>query len=162
LRVSTLDGNGLERNFQNAIADISPQDREIGRVSVNGRVTEMHPIISHEIYRIGHEAIQNALRHSQLTLLEVELTYSRNFVLRVQDNGVGIDEDVISSGKDGHFGLQSMRERAARIDGEFRVTSSAIRGTTIELIVPGKIAYRHRLGWWSAVSAKLDTLWKST
>jgi|HubBroStandDraft_1064217.scaffolds.fasta_scaffold538555_1 hypothetical protein len=42
----------------------------------------------------------------------------------------------------GHFGLQGMRERAARIAGKLTVLSSAATGTEIKLVVPGGITYR--------------------
>jgi len=45
-------------------------------------------------------------------------------------------------GKQGHFGLQSMRERASRIVGKFSIESSAGSGTVVTLAVPGGIIYR--------------------
>jgi signal transduction histidine kinase len=47
----------------------------------------------------------------------------------------------VHRGKPGHFGLQSMRERAARIMGKFSVESSAGSGTVLTLTVPGGIIY---------------------
>ncbi|HXC22831.1 MAG TPA: hypothetical protein VNV13_15205, partial [Steroidobacteraceae bacterium] len=57
-------------------------------------------------------------------------------------NGAGIDPDIVLRGKQGHFGLQNMRERAERIMGKFIVESSAGSGTIIILTVPGGIIYR--------------------
>ncbi len=62
--------------------------------------------------------------------------------IRICDNGAGIDPDIVHRGKTGHFGLQSMRERAARIVGNFSIESSAASGTVITLTVPGGIIYR--------------------
>ena len=102
----------------------------------------MHPIVRDEVYRIGYEAIRNACVHSQATQLRVELSYAQDLSLRICDNGAGIDPDIVHGGKLGHFGLQSMRERAARIMGKFSVESSAGSGTVITLTVPGGIIYR--------------------
>jgi signal transduction histidine kinase len=55
---------------------------------------------------------------------------------------VGIDPDILNRGKQGHFGLQGMRERAERIMGKFSVESSAGSGTIITLAVSGGIIYR--------------------
>ena len=41
--------------------------------SVAGEVSEMHPIVRDEVYRIWYEAIRNACVHSQATNLRVEL-----------------------------------------------------------------------------------------
>jgi signal transduction histidine kinase len=102
----------------------------------------MHPIVRDEIYRIGYEAIRNASVHSQATQLRVELSYAQDLSLRISDNGTGIDPEIVHRGKPGHFGLQNMRERAARIMGKFSVESSASSGTVITLTVPGGIVYR--------------------
>ena len=77
--------------------------------------------------------------------MEVELRYARDLTLRVGDNGTGIDPAVADRGKDGHFGLQGMRERAARIGGKLTLGSSSITGTEIKLIVPGGIIFRKRV-----------------
>jgi nitrate/nitrite-specific signal transduction histidine kinase len=60
----------------------------------------------------------------------------------VSDNGVGMDSSVVSQGKEGHFGLQGMRERVGRIGGKLTVVSSARAGTEVTVNVPGRIAFR--------------------
>jgi signal transduction histidine kinase len=102
----------------------------------------MHPIVRDEVYRIGYEAIRNACMHSEASLLEVDLRYEQDLVVRVKDNGKGIDAAIVAEGKDGHFGLQGMRERAARIGAKLILSSSATSGTEITLVVPGDIAFR--------------------
>ena len=109
---------------------------------ISGKIQEMHPIVRDEVYRIGYEAIRNACVHSHATQLTVELSYSQDLSLRICDNGVGIDPEIQHRGKRGHFGLQNMRERAARIMGKFSVESSRGSGTVITLTVPGGIIYR--------------------
>jgi signal transduction histidine kinase len=74
--------------------------------------------------------------------VQVELRYAQDLVVRVSDNGVGIDPAIAEKGKDGHFGLQGMRERAARIEGKLTIVSSANTGTEITVIVPGRIVFR--------------------
>jgi signal transduction histidine kinase len=74
--------------------------------------------------------------------LEVDLRYEQDLVVRVKDNGIGIDAAITAEGKDGHFGLQGMRERAARIGAKLTLFSSATAGTEITLVVPGDIAFR--------------------
>ena len=74
--------------------------------SVLGDFREMHPVVRDEIYRIGYEAIHNACTHSRASRLEVELRYANDLVLRVSDNGTGIDPAIADRGKDGHLGLQ--------------------------------------------------------
>jgi signal transduction histidine kinase len=113
--------------------------------SVVGTGSEMHPIVRDEVYRIGYEAIRNACVHSRGTQLQVELTYAEDLSLSVRDNGVGIASNILDEGKEGHFGLQGMRERAHRIMAKLTVDTSVESGTEVKLIVPGSIVYRKAL-----------------
>ena len=75
--------------------------------------------------------------------VEVTLEYAHGLKLRVSDNGVGIDSDVVERGKESHFGLRGMRERAQRIGSKFSLVSSQSSGTAVTLAVPGLIAFRN-------------------
>jgi signal transduction histidine kinase len=110
-------------------------------VSVIGDARELHPIVRDELYRIGNEAIQNAKAHSHAGQLRIDLTYGQDVTLRIRDNGVGIDPTYATNGREGHFGLQGMRERAARIGGRLTILSSAESGTDISVIVPGSLSF---------------------
>jgi signal transduction histidine kinase/ligand-binding sensor domain-containing protein len=142
LRTSTTEKNDLAAAFRRAIEECRIGTSMEASLSVVGEVSEMHPIVRDEVYRIGYEATRNACVHSQATRLQVELTYAEDLVLRVRDNGVGIDPAIVNEGKDGHFGLQGMRERALRIMAKLTVESSTVSGTEIKLVVPGSIIYR--------------------
>src|SRR4029077_10662200 len=110
--------------------------------SVIGAARGLNPLVRYEAYHIGDEAIRNAWAHSKGSRLEIELKYTKDLVLRVRDNGIGIDAAVVSQGKEGHFGLQGMRERMGRIGGKLTVVSSARTGTEITVAVPGRVAFR--------------------
>jgi ligand-binding sensor domain-containing protein len=142
LRTATTQTNDLVEALRRVTEDgLIPRSMAV-TFSVVGDAKEMHPIVRDEIYRIGYEAIRNACVHSGASRLEVELRYAHNLVLRVGDNGTGIDPVIADRGKDGHFGLQGMRERAARIGGKLTLGSSSSSGTEIKLIVPGGIIFR--------------------
>ena len=141
LRASATERNDLAESLRRATENgLTPGPMAV-KFAVVGEVREMHPIVRDEVYRIGYEAIRNAFKHSGEYELEVELRYAQDLAVRVTDNGVGIDRDVLNNGKNGHFGLQGMRERAARIGGKLTVTSSARSGTNIVVVVPGKIVF---------------------
>jgi signal transduction histidine kinase len=112
-------------------------------VSVVGDARALHPIVRDELYRIGHEAIQNAKAHSHGSRLSIDLTYGQDLTLHVGDDGVGIDPGYAIGGRDGHHGLQGMRERAARIQGRLTILSSTESGTDISVIVPGSVSFLH-------------------
>jgi signal transduction histidine kinase/ligand-binding sensor domain-containing protein len=142
LRTSTTEVNDLAEALRRALEECRIHSPMEVSLQVSGQIQEMHPIVRDEVYRIGYEAIRNACVHSRATQLRVELSYAQDLSLRIADNGAGIDPDIVRRGKQGHFGLQSMRERAARIMGKFSLESSAGSGTVITLTVPGGIIYR--------------------
>jgi signal transduction histidine kinase/ligand-binding sensor domain-containing protein len=142
LRTSTVETNDLAQALQRATEDCPVPGSMVVKFSVVGDAKRMHPIVRDEIFRIGYEAIRNACVHSYASKLEAGLTYGQDLVLRVADNGVGIDSEVVHRGKDGHFGLQGMRERAVRIGGKLTLVSSSRSGTEIKLTVPGGIIFQ--------------------
>jgi signal transduction histidine kinase/ligand-binding sensor domain-containing protein len=142
LRTSTTETNDLADAFRRSIGECQIHGSMEASFSVVGEVSEMHPIVRDEVYRIGYEAIRNACVHSQAAHLQVELTYAVDLILRVRDNGVGIDPVIVGKGKEGHFGLEGMRERARRITAKLTVETSTLSGTEIKLVVPGSIIYR--------------------
>src|SRR5262249_42959614 len=117
LHSSAFDNRELSKRLQSALDERELNGVSEGFLSVSGTPVEMDPLITDEICRVGYEAIRNALVHSHAARIEVQLTYSEDFTLIVRDNGRGMDSTTASRGRDGHFGLQSMRERAARIHG---------------------------------------------
>jgi signal transduction histidine kinase/streptogramin lyase len=142
LRASTTEQNDLADAFRRAMEDCGRQKSLETTVTVTGDPREMHPVVRDEVYRIGYEAIRNACMHSRGSRVDVELRYAQNLTLRVTDDGIGIDPEIADSGKAGHFGLQGMRERAARIGATLKVATSADTGTEIIVIVPGRAIFR--------------------
>jgi hypothetical protein len=113
------------------------------RVIAEGQRRPLHPLLRDEVYRIGREALINAFRHARANQIEVILTYnSTRLRLLVRDDGCGIDPNILRSGREGHWGISGMRERADRIGARLHVFSSASAGTEVELSVPGRVAFQ--------------------
>ena len=110
------------------------------RVTVTGRQKQFGQEFQHEIYRIGREALANAFSHSGATRIELELAYSDSELsVRIRDNGCGIEPQVLDEGRDGHWGLAGIRERATRIGGMLKILSSPAAGTEVQLTIPTSI-----------------------
>ena len=113
------------------------------RVIVEGSPRRLQPIVRDEVYRIGREAVVNAFRHARAKNIMVEVSYLENRLrLVVNDDGCGIDSEVLESGRDGHWGLAGMRERAERIKARLKVRSRVGSGTEVELSVPAGVAFQ--------------------
>ena len=145
MQPSKQNSPGLEQSFSQ-IRQEFPLQSQIGfRVIVEGTPQPLRPAIAEEVYRIGHEALSNAFRHSHAGDVEVELEYSRRHLrVLIRDNGVGIDPEVLHKGREGHWGLSGMKERAERVGGELRVLSRSDGGTEVELSVPSAIAFERQ------------------
>jgi signal transduction histidine kinase len=120
------------------------------RVVVIGEKRPLRPLMRDEVYRIGREALTNAFRHSRARKIEIELKYLA-FHLRVlvRDDGRGMDAEIVQSGREGHWGLPGMRERAERIGAQLHVRSRVDAGTEVELTVPGYIAFEDSRRFWT-------------
>jgi signal transduction histidine kinase len=112
------------------------------RVSMEGTPRELHPILRDDIYRIAREALRNAFLHAQASKIEADITYDARLLrLRIRDDGKGIDPKLLAAGRDGHWGLAGMRERAEQIGAKLDIWSEVGAGTEVELCVPGSVAY---------------------
>lgn len=122
------------------------------QVIVEGQQRALHPLLRDEVYRIGREALTNAFRHSQAKMVEVEIKYSPSHLhVLVRDDGCGIEPAILKSGRDGHWGLSGMRERAEKVGARLRVYSGPAAGTEVHLSVPGSVAYQGQAQkrlWW--------------
>jgi signal transduction histidine kinase/ligand-binding sensor domain-containing protein len=142
--LSTVDlgqaiGNFGKEILAGATMEASPELR----VEVEGTPQPLDPIVRDEVYRIGIEALRNAIRHANARRIEVEIQYDEhNLRVRIRDDGKGIDPEIL--GQDhaaGHWGLRGMRERAKLVGGTFEVWSQLESGTEIELNIPAGGAY---------------------
>ncbi|HXZ79170.1 MAG TPA: triple tyrosine motif-containing protein, partial [Terriglobales bacterium] len=115
------------------------------RVIVEGHIRPLRPVLRDEVYRIGREALINAVRHSQAKRIEIELEYTnKRLRVLVRDDGCGMDPRVLHSGREGHWGVIGMRERAEKIGGQLRIWSNVSAGTEVELSVPGQVAFESK------------------
>jgi PAS domain S-box-containing protein len=86
------------------------------------------------LYRIAQEALHNAGRHARATEVRIVLTQVDSQVrLEVHDNGVGFDSGTTFPG---HFGLNTMRERATDLGGRLDIESLPGSGTTVRAMIP--------------------------
>jgi len=141
------DFANLERQFSELQKDLDINNQVDFRVIVEGAAKPLCPAIADDVYYICREAVINAFRHSKAAKIEVEIEYAaREFRIVVRDDGVGIDEKFIETGRENHWGLAGMKERAEKIGARLKVLSRAGTGTEIELSVPNHIAFEAQSG----------------
>lgn len=89
----------------------------------------LNPSWAINVFRIIQEAVNNAIKHSGASKIEVSLSLSHENKLAIRDNGAGFNGEE----RDGHFGLVNMRNRALDLGGKFEVESSERSGTLISV-----------------------------
>jgi len=124
------------------------------RSTVEGMPRDLHPIVREEATFIAREALINAFKHANAHQIEVEISFGEaELRTRIRDDGEGIHADLLQQGgREGHWGLLGMRERAKKIRATFTIWSKPGAGTEVDLRVPAHIAYRSRqrgpFSWW--------------
>ncbi len=96
--------------------------------SCTGDVVRVPLRVADMLYHVGQEALANAIRHGQPSLLEITLAFEKDAVrLHILDNGAGFEPCQEHSG----FGLRGMRKRAADIGATLEIRSHPGSGTEV-------------------------------
>ncbi|MBR3632518.1 MAG: sensor histidine kinase [Elusimicrobiaceae bacterium] len=91
------------------------------------------------LYRVAQESLNNILKHSQATKMDIYIKRGvKEVTLRITDNGKGFKQNKQRSID--HVGLLSMRDSVAYLGGKFTIKSELGKGTVVEVTCP-KIVY---------------------
>jgi len=101
------------------------------------------PSTHDQLLMIAREAIRNAFKHAQASIVSVEIVYEPSGLsLAIVDDGRGIDDNTAhGGGADGHYGLRGLRERATQIYGKVTIQSCVPSGTLVHVWVPATSAF---------------------
>jgi PAS domain S-box-containing protein len=137
LRPDSLESEGLVA----ALNRLAEAARARYRVSSNLEdVPEPHLSLAAKeaVYRTCREALWNTAKHALADAVALRMSSDdRQIVLEISDDGAGFDPDGPFPG---HFGLRSMRERAAKVGGVLTVESAPQRGTKVRIRVPSEVS----------------------
>jgi signal transduction histidine kinase/ligand-binding sensor domain-containing protein len=93
------------------------------------------PEVQHHLLTATKEALTNALKHSQATLVVVELHWlAGDFTMQIRDDGIGFDPTAPEINE--RNGLANIRSRLGEIGGAVEIHSSAGAGTVVAWRVP--------------------------
>jgi signal transduction histidine kinase/ligand-binding sensor domain-containing protein len=143
LRSEHLSDAELVASLENVCNDLNVNGGVVCEVRRRGGDAALHTHVADEVFNIAREALTNSFRHSQASRIEVEIDYgARFFTLVCRDNGRGFDSQ--EQDRQGHWGLQGMRERVRKLGGQMQALSAAGKGTEIIVSIPSYRAYpRH-------------------
>jgi signal transduction histidine kinase/ligand-binding sensor domain-containing protein len=145
------DLNAQSRYFGTVLSSLQKIGDEFGYLhpetefvtDSEGTPRELNALVYNDICIFAREALANAFRHAEAAHIGLTLKYSSESVdLEVRDDGKGIEPDVLSRGfRDGHWGLQNLKERAKRMGARCLLESSPTAGTRIGISVPANLAF---------------------
>jgi len=125
-----IDAGGLAGALEILVDEVRLQtDIEVDLV-ITERVRVADDSSALHLYRITQEALNNAIKHSRASRIEISLGLvgSRGY-LAIRDNGHGFEQH---SHESRGLGLRIMRHRCEMIDAEFRIESSRDNGTEVK------------------------------
>ena len=109
------------------------------QVQGEGEFEDLAPQVNSTLFRIAQEAINNIVRHSQASSVEINLVQMTDLVmLKIMDDGHGFepDKEREKALQSQHFGILGMQERAELIGGSITIESNPKSGTSIQIQVP--------------------------
>lgn len=135
LRPMDLDDLGLVPAIQRYVSEFEVKHQIPIEVVVLGDTRRFSSAMEVALFRIVQEALTNIHKHanaSQVKIL-IEIT-PLNIIIVIKDNGVGfnVDEPLNSE----CFGLRGMREWAAFLRGNIKISSQPGVGTTVNIKIP--------------------------
>lgn len=136
LRPSLLDDLGLVaavREHASAQFGKAGVDCEVHHEGNDAEIDAATGIMA---YRLMQEAVNNVIQHASASRVRVDIRIgNENLEVRVKDDGRGFDvHDTVDNSQ--HWGLTSMRERAAMMAGSCRIQSQPNEGTDVTIMLP--------------------------
>ena len=138
LRPAALDDLGLEKVLAALAASVGQRTGiriDMQAVGTAGGLPKEVEIV---VYRVVQEALNNALKHAEATMVSVVLERSRDRLrVVIEDDGIGFDPDQLPDPADPpRLGLSGMRERLGLVGGAMKIESSPGAGTTLFIDLP--------------------------
>jgi signal transduction histidine kinase len=139
LRHNTMKPRALIDSLRELAENTTKTKNVATNFTASGRPRPCSADADIQLFRIGQEAVNNAIRHGRATQIDIALAYEQDrVILKVADDGCGFtpDEHDPAPAVGEHLGLLNMKERAARVRGRLSIFSTPGRGTTIETAIP--------------------------
>ncbi|MGM8215135.1 sensor histidine kinase [Bacillaceae bacterium W0354] len=134
LRPMALDDLGLIPTLRKYLTTVEEYHHIKIEFYARGKEERYSQKFETAVFRLIQEATQNAVKHSNASLIRVlfEAT-SQQLNIIIDDNGKGFNKEEI---KDKSFGLLGMRERIQMLEGDFKIDSEIGKGTKVIMSLP--------------------------
>ncbi len=133
-----IDKRGLVPAVEQAIERFRRNSQISAFLQLEWNKTKLPAEVEMQVLRIIQEALANIRKHSKANAVRVLMraTPNQDFLVMIEDDGIGIQDKVIEGGPGEHLGLKILAERAARVHGELKIESESGEGTRVTLTFP--------------------------
>jgi two-component system, NarL family, sensor histidine kinase DegS len=136
LRPMMLDDLGLIPTIRRYADTFKEQTGLEVNVTISGNERRLESYLEVMAFRSIQELLSNAARHSQATLIKINVDLTDDLIrISVDDNGKGFDIDSIQTQS---LGLKLIRERTDMLGGTFEIDSATGKGTRILFSLPAR------------------------
>ncbi len=136
LRPSSLEHEGLRTTLERYTTSFQNRFGINISVQCDGVDDVLTPEQRFVAFRVIQESMQNCRKHAAAARMDISVSLSSDrVVVSVSDNGRGFDVDQAKV-REGHYGLQGMRERAELVGGSVVIFSEPGYGTEVRLQIP--------------------------
>lgn len=135
LAPNILNESGIDIALKNLCDSVQKSAKIEIELSVHGDYSISDPKVKFYIYRIAQEALNNAVKHSCASRIQIQLIgNAENIILVIEDDGKGFIYD--STFCFPCNGIYNMKERARLLNGTIDIETEPLMGTTIRLKIP--------------------------
>jgi ligand-binding sensor domain-containing protein/two-component sensor histidine kinase len=128
-------GEELAARMRRYAADIFEADHLQCDMHVNENISNVKLTMEkrRDLYLVFKEALNNILKHSQATIVNIKLlVQDNNVMMHIADNGKGFDINQPTN----RNGLKNMKRRIQKWRGVVIIESAAEKGTTLHITLP--------------------------
>jgi len=140
LRPDALHQSGLSAALHKHAAMVTSQHGQQIDVHAPAERLPLNEWAEKELFRVVQEAINNSIKHAQAQRVDIRIydgdESAGTLVVEVADNGVGFDT---RTRRQGHLGLDGMRERVEQLGGHLTIDSRA-GATLVRAVLPGALS----------------------
>lgn len=140
LRPSVIETLGLVETLRWSAQQFSEKFSEIRvDLKITDEIGRLAPEIEIAFYRVCQEALNNVVKHAMAQQVRITLIRTMTMLtLTVEDDGKGFEVVPCCKSAPDHlgYGILGMRERIAGLGGDFSISSSFSKGTTVRAQLP--------------------------
>ena len=131
LAPSILTDFGLSATIEELVKRLSSKELKMS-VTITGLFKRMDLLLETNIYRIIQELVNNSMKHSGASQINIAISKNKLIEIRVQDNGKGFNVKEHEKSASGS-GLSSIKNRLRIYNGSIAIESECTKGTTVKV-----------------------------